>query len=241
MSLLIFFTTLVAWFFQSLTGFGAGIFIVGFLSLFINPKVVVINSAFVNLLGTLLSAYLYSKKGKPDLRELLFLGFGSAVGIALGSKALTLTDEETLRKLIGVFITVLGLYDYLVQRGSLNFMALRKGPPFGLGMGFIGGFFAGLIGIGGPPPVVYLNQVIKDVNSFKATLSLLFTLNIIFRIASYKLMGGEKFFDLNFVAPSLLSIPLGIVLGFYLSQRIRPQRIKRFVSISIVILGLSLL
>ena len=237
LSLLDFVVFFGAWFFQAFTGFGAGIFIVGALSLFYDPKSVVVSSAVANLFGTVYMAILLMKRVRPRWDILFPLMLGSVPGIFLGTKVLLLVEKETLRLIIGLFILLLGVYDLLVQKGNLARFSMRKSSITSFGVGFVGGFFAGLIGMGGPPPVVYLNQVVEDVEEFKATLTLFFTSNIIFRILSYSVGGGIEFFDIKLILTAFLSVPLGVYLGLSFSKRMEPVRLKVFISLSVVLLG----
>ncbi len=234
------FVFFIAWFFQAFTGFGAGIFIVGLLSFIHSPKEVIVTSAVVNLFGTLFMATLLLKKVKPRLDILLPLIAGSVPGILLGSKTLFLLDRDALRITIGSFILFLGLYDLLVQRKFLKSFSMKRSLGASLSTGFVGGFFAGLIGMGGPPPVVYLNQVLEDVEEFKSTLTLFFTSNIIFRIIFYGLEGGSQHFSLSLIYAGALSIPLAVYLGLSLSRRLKPTQLKVLISVSVVVLGVAL-
>jgi len=240
-TLLSFWVFLLAWFFQAFTGFGAGIFIVGILSLILDPKTVIVSSAVINLIGTLLMAIFLMRRVSPNWKVLGTLILGSVPGIFLGGKVLILLERDTLKLIIGLFILSLGLYDLSVQRGILKRLSLRKSFATGVGAGFLGGFFAGLIGMGGPPPVVYLNQVLENVDEFKSTLTLLFTSNIVFRLLAYGAQGGLEFFDLNLIITSAFAIPLGILLGLHTSRMVKPQRLKEIVSLSVLLLGIILI
>lgn len=237
LDLLVFF---VAWFFQAFTGFGAGIIIVGVLSLIYDPRAVVVSSAVANLIGTTFMFFILTRKVKPRLDILLLMILGSAPGILAGAKILLLLDKERLRLLIGIFILVLGLYDLMVQRGLLSRFSLRRSTVNTILAGFIGGLFAGLVGMGGPPPVVYLNQVLKSVEEFKSTLTLFFISNILVRLLSYSTQGGLEFFDVSLIYSSLLAIPVGVLLGLNLSRRFNPTRLKVFISVSVIFLGAML-
>lgn len=229
-----------AWFFQAFTGFGAGIFIVGVLSLFYDPKVVVVSSTLINLLGTGFMSALLLRMVKPRLDLLLLLVLGSVPGVLLGTKVLLFLEEEILRLSIGVFVLLLGVYDLLVMRGHLRRFSIREGAFTSFSVGFVGGFLAGFVGMGGPPPVVYLNQVLHDLEEFKATLTLFFTSNIILRAFFYALEGGASFLDGKLVLTALIGVPLGVYAGIYLSKRVRPERVKTLVSVSVILLGVLL-
>ncbi|RLJ70135.1 hypothetical protein BCF55_0399 [Hydrogenivirga caldilitoris] len=230
----------LAWFFQAFTGFGAGIFIVGTLSLLYDPRTVIVTSAVVNLFGTLLMSGILIRRVKPRFDILFPLMLGSVPGIFLGAEILLYLDRDTLRLVIGVFIFLLGIYDLLVQRRLLKKFSMRESLLNSLTAGFVGGFFAGLIGMGGPPPVVYLNQILEDIDEFKTTLTLFFTSNILFRVVSYGIQGGIEYFDKGLIYAGLLSIPLGVYIGLLLSRKVQPSGLKVFISTSVMFLGIVL-
>jgi uncharacterized membrane protein YfcA len=229
-----------AWFFQAFTGFGAGIFIVGLLSLYHNPKTVIVSSAPVNLFGTLFMFLLLTRRVKPRLDILSLMVFGSVPGIFLGTKTLLYIDKNTLRVVIGAFILLLGIYDLLVQGRVLKSLSLKRTTAGSFFFGFVGGFFAGLIGMGGPPPVVYLNQVLEDVEEFKSTLTLFFTSNILFRLLFYGTEGGMEYFSPYMVYAGAVAIPPAVYVGLLLSKRVEPSRLKALISVSVVLLGIAL-
>ncbi len=230
----------LGWFFQAFTGFGAGIFIVGILSIPYNPKTVIVSSAPINFFGTFFMSLLLLRRVKPRLRILSLLILGSIPGIFIGTKVLVGIDKDTLRVLIGSFILFLGLYDLLVQKGILEKLSLRESLWGSLGAGFLGGFFAGLIGMGGPPPVVYLNQVLEDIEEFKSTLTMFFTSNIIFRMVFYWSEGGLEYLSPDMILTGALAIPLGVYGGLALSRRVNPYKLKVFISASVIVLGVAL-
>lgn len=237
--MLSFLVVLLAWFFQAFTGFGAGIFIVGILSLFYNPKEVVVSSSLINFWGNLFVFLSLRSKSSPNFKLLMPLVLGSFLGIAISSKVLILISKDALRALIGIFILLLGIYDLLVQRDVLKFR-LKESFRNGLFAGFLGGLFAGLVGMGGPPPVVYLNQVCKNVERFKMTLALYFSFNVLTRVFFYFLYGDESLWNTELILYSFFGVPLGIYLGLKLSEYVKPKVLKQIVSLSVLFLGVFL-
>ncbi|MEN3028849.1 MAG: sulfite exporter TauE/SafE family protein [Aquificaceae bacterium] len=231
-----FLVVLFAWFFQSITGFGAGLFIIGILSLLYDPKMVVVSSALFNLLGTLGLLY-QNRKGKVEPYLLFSLVLGSLPGVFLGAYLLDRFDQKTLRLLIGVFIVLIGFYDLLVNRGWLR---VRLDRRMGFPVGFLGGLFAGLVGMGGPPPLVFLSQQLKDPRSIKLMLNLYFTSNILFRLTFYQQMEVVNL-DWNFVKAGLLGIFLGLFLGGIISAKLPSDLYRTGVSYGVIILGFLLI
>ncbi|MFN3598790.1 MAG: hypothetical protein ACK4VK_03515 [Aquificaceae bacterium] len=95
---------------------------------------------------------------------------------------------------IAFFIIALGFYDLAVSKGWIK---IRIGRHMGVPMGFLGGYFAGLVGMGGPPPLVFSNQRLKDPNSIRLMLNLYSTSNILFRLSFHKHMDGGCFKNPN--------------------------------------------
>lgn len=232
----VFFIVSFAWLFQSLTGFGAGIFIIGLLSLFYDPKAVVVSSAVFNLLGTL-GLLLQNRKGRIEPYLMLSLLLWSVPGIYLGAYLLDTIDSKSLKLLIALFIILLGLYDLLVQKKLLKLKLGRRAGPF---MGFLGGLFAGLVGMGGPPPVVFLNQQLRDPQSIRLMLNLLFTSNIFFRLAFYHSFDVVDL-QTEFLLFGLAGVFAGLLTGSFASRFIVSETYKRLVSYSVIFLGFLLL
>ena len=231
-----FLTVFLAWAFQAFTGFGAGIFIVGVLSLWYDPKEVVVSSALVNVVGTALLLF-QNRRGKVDFKVLFYLIIPSIPAIYAGAHLLKSIDRDILRLMIGAFVVLLGVYDMLVQRGLLRIKLNKKSGPLA---GFLGGLFAGLVGLGGPPPAVYLNQNTQDKDSFKLMLNLYFTSNILFRLAFYYLE-GVLFINREIVLNSLLAVPLGVFVGGFLVKSFSGREFRYVVSFSVIFLGFALM
>ncbi|MCS6957716.1 MAG: sulfite exporter TauE/SafE family protein [Aquificaceae bacterium] len=228
-----FFVVFFAWFFQSVTGFGAGIFIVGVLSLFYDPKMVIVSSAVFNLLGTLGLLY-QNRKGKLNLYLLFSLLLGSLPGIFIGAYLLDIMDKRTLNFVIGFFIVFLGLYDLGVSRGWIKIGLSRH---MGVPVGFLGGLFAGLVGMGGPPPLVFLSQHITDPHSIRLMLNTYFTFNILFRLFFYQSL-EVSLVDWNFIVFGSLGLLLGLFAGGMLAKRLHVNQYRRGTPYAVIFLGL---
>ncbi|MCX8059584.1 MAG: sulfite exporter TauE/SafE family protein [Aquificaceae bacterium] len=231
-----FLVVLFAWFFQSITGFGAGIFIIGILSLLYDPKVVVVSSALFNLVGTLLLLY-QNRNGKVDRYLLFSLVVGSVPGIFLGAQVLHHVDSESLRLVIGTLIVLLGLYDLLVSKKRLE---LYFGRHWGMPIGFVGGFFAGLVGMGGPPPLVFLRQHLSDPCSIRLMLNLYFTSNIILRLTFYHQLQVVNL-QWDFVLSGFLGLLLGVLLGSLLDRKLPEEFYRKSIPYWVMLLGFVLI
>lgn len=221
-----------AWLFQSLTGFGAGIFIIGILSLFYDPKTVIVSSAIFNFLGTVGLIY-QNRKGRLYVYLLFSLIIGSIPGIYLGAWMLDRVEPREARILIGTFIVLLGFYDLALQRGWIR---IRIGRHMGVPVGFLGGLFAGLVGMGGPPPLVFLVQHLREVNSIRLMLNLYFASNVILRLVAYRHL-EVAFIDVNFILAGSLGLLFGLALGSMLTKRISLHFYRSGINYVIILLG----
>lgn len=231
-----FFVVSFAWFFQSITGFGAGIFIIGILSILYDPKMVVVSSAVFNLIGTLSILY-QNRRGRIDVPLLLSLMVGSVPGIFLGALLLDRLGVNTLKAIIGAFILALGVYDFAVQRGLLR---LRLGRHMGIPVGFLGGLFAGLVGMGGPPPLIYLNQQLSDPYSIRLMLNLYFASNLLLRLSFYSGLDVVAL-DWGFIGMGLAGLLAGTAVGGFLAGRLSPRVYRHGVSYAVILLGCLIL
>jgi len=227
----------LAWLFQGSVGFGAGILIVGFLSLVEDPKAVVVSSAPVNLAGNLVVLYRL-RFHPPAYRHLLYLTAGSFAGIALSGKVLVEIERSLLSFLIGLFLLSLGLWDAYADRVSLR---IRREALWGFLSGLLGGLFAGLVGMGGPPPAVFLKRVCEDPLRVKSTLALYFTFNVLARLLFYGLYGGFAFLREDFLLVGVPSAVAGSALGLTLSGRLGREGLRRLISLAVLLSGLFLL
>lgn len=225
-----------AWFFQSITGFGAGIFIIGILSMLYDPKMVVVSSAVFNLVGTLGLLY-QNRRGKVEKYLLFSLLIGTVPGIFLGAYFLDMVDTTTLKLIIGAFILFLGIYDFMVQSG---FLKVRLSKHMGFPVGFLGGLFAGLVGMGGPPPLVFLNQHLSDPYSIRLILNLYFASNIVIRLAFYKGFDIVSL-DWNFIGMGMAGLLMGTVLGGLFAKKVPAEVYRSGVSYSVILLGFIIL
>jgi len=226
-----FLAAFLGWLFQGTAGFGAGVFIVSICSPFYDARVVIVSSAPVNLAGNLAVLRLSGFKLSPFLRYLLL---GSFFGLTLGTLVLSVSSRAFAELAVGLFVLSLALRE---QRGAA-FSPDRGGA---LLSGFLGGFFAGLVGTGGPPPALFLKRVEPRPEVYRASLAVYFLFNLSVRLLFYGLWGSWRWFDAGFA----LSGSLGAVLGALAASRLplyRSERaVRRLVSTGVLASGLYLL
>ncbi len=238
--LLIFFITLLGWFFQGFTGFGAGVFITAVLPLFIDTKVVIVSSAVSNMIGVIyLSVKNFTKNA--DFKVLIPLSVGSFFGIGIGSYMLGIIPSLTLKFILGITIVLLGIYDFFIQINKLKNFKLPDNQITGYTIGLFAGVVSGLLGTSGPLFAIYLNQKIKHKEEFKLIISIAFFIQAIFRILFYvpnKNVWAN--FDLMFFLFSVPGVIIGVFIGDKLTKKVKVSTFKKIISISIIIIGIYL-
>ena len=107
--------------------------------------------------------------------------------------------------------------------------------------GFIAGALSGtlesLFCVGGPPIVLYLLTVSKDVRRYTASVQAWFAVTEIFLLYMRYINGLITPTAVQYSAIGLLAIPPGIYLGSKLLNHMNPQRLKNIVYTIMLIYG----
>ena len=108
--------------------------------------------------------------------------------------------------------------------------------------GLVGGLIGGLFGVGGPIYAAYMTARIPDPAKMRATLSAVFSFSTGLRLTVYLISGlllqSEVWWAFLLLAPAM---PVGLVIGYRLHAKLTRGQVGRFISILLVISGLSLL
>src|SRR5690606_26139163 len=108
---------------------------------------------------------LISKEWKNiDKKMILQLAVASVIGVVLGILVLTFSKPLVLKKALGVFILVYVAY---ITFGKKK-IQLNKGGVISFGV--LAGFFSGVFSTGGPLYVICVENTVKDIKAFRATM-----------------------------------------------------------------------
>lgn len=221
-------------FIQSLSGFGLGLFAMPLLTLIIDIRLA---APFMNLvaLSTLLTIFLYYRK-KLEVKAIVGLIGVSSLAIPLGVYFLKHIDETITLTLLGT--VVLGYSIYSLLELPLPIIHSQK---WGYGFAFFSGLLSGAYNTGGPPIVIYAGCRRWTPEQFKSNLNFFFFCNVIIVLSNHILQGN---FSLEVVQLFIRNIPvifIGLVAGFFLSNRVNLLLFRKLVFILLVIAGLQLL
>lgn len=202
----------LAFFTESVVGFGATVITVSLAAHFVNLDVIL--PAFVPL-SALLSLTLVTRHRTHVDRQFLWqrLAPAMAVGMAIGMVLFRMVDSKSLLTVFGVFVSLVSLRELL--------LAARKNAPqpkrlpavlsFALLTG--GGVIHGMFGSGGPLVVYVVGREVFSKAVFRATLSALWLASNVVLVVGYVhsgMMTRETATLSAWMVPALLA---GLYLG----------------------------
>lgn len=172
----------VAYFIRGISGFGSGLVSVPLLALVFPLSIVVPTILLLDFTASLVLGGVNFKQVRWDeVKPLVPFGM---LGVVLGTTLLVNLPKEPLLIALGVFILVFALRSLLNLHGD-KLVSRMWAAPASLTGGTVGGMF----GTGGPPYVIYLQHRLKENGELRATLSGVFFLEGLFRIASFVVAG----------------------------------------------------
>ena len=219
---------------QSTFGFGAGLISIPILSLLIGVKDGVTLALMLQTMTGLLAFRVY-KDTRWDVVIPMMLGLLPATLVGIG--ILSYVPERPLKIFLSVFIVLFLLKSTFWPKITLpgierTFWALLSGV--------LSGLIQGTIGCGGPPLVIYLDQV-SSKNEFRAgILTLLFSANVLRLIMSGPagLLHGHILWTFLYASPFLVA---GMAFGDKLASVISEGVYRRTIQIILVVSVISLL
>ncbi len=226
---------LLAYIILGISGFGSALVTIPLLVHFLPLQSVVPLVVMVDFLATVTNGVRFREH--VEVAELKLLIPSVIVGILSGVTLLAMLPKNAALLLLGILVTGYGIYR-LLTRPSGKAISRWWGIPTGL----IGGLIGGLFGVGGPIYATYMSVRIHDPARMRATLSAVFSFSTGLRLAVYLLSGlllqSEVWWGFLLLLPAM---PVGLVIGHRLHARLTREQIGRFISVLLVVSGMSLL
>jgi uncharacterized membrane protein YfcA len=223
---------------ESITGFGATIAELPFVSALVGIKTAVVSLCIVSLT---LSVYVVIRFHKKiDKRTYLNIVIFALIGMPIGMLAFAYLPERTLKIALGSFIIFAALHGFMViiskrERKPINNIVLRI-------VLIIGGIVHGAFASGGPFLVVYASEKIKGKGSFRATMCAVWTTLNTVLLAKYIMTGA---FVIRQVAPVYLTalpfLAIGIAAGMYLHKKVSQKLFTVIVNCILLAAGCTML
>ncbi len=171
-----------------------------------------------------------------DFSEIKRLGIWMALGVPLGIWGIFALNETSVKVGLGALLVAYALFA-LLRPEKLPVISRRWAYP--------AGFFAGLLGgaynTSGPPLILYGSLRNWSHQRFRAVLQSLFGFAASIVVIGHFIAGHYTQSVLNLTAVALPGMLIAVLLGALLDRRIKPQHIKKWITVTTLILGLSLL
>jgi uncharacterized membrane protein YfcA len=226
---------LLAYVILGISGFGSALVTIPLLVHFLPLQSVVPLVVMVDFLATASNGLRYREQ--VDVSELKYIIPAVVVGILSGVTLLATLPKHAALLTLGVLVTAYGVYR-LFTRPSTKPVSHWWGIPTGL----TGGLLGGLFGVGGPIYATYMAARIHDSGRMRATLSAIFSFSTGLRVAVYLISGlllqAEVWWAFLLLVPVM---PVGLMIGHRLHAKLTHRQVGRFISILLILSGLSLL
>lgn len=199
----------------------------------------------VHLFGNLLALWHYrSTFDRANVRRMLPAAIAGIALAALlmgwlrGSQA---TLDHFLRLLIGysclIFVATQLLAGRLARRGEGR--GWRPGLAASSATGLVSGFTSTLAHAGGPPVSMFLLPQRLDTRIFIGTTVWFFTITDAIKLIPYGALGLLRWDSLRFSLTLMPLVPVGILLGIWLSRRINQRALQWIVLAMLLLIGLQ--
>lgn len=217
---------------RGMTGFGSAIMLVPVLSLYFDPKLVVV---LVGALDYAMSSkQFYTERRDVDWRIILPFVLVSYIGVIFGVLIFTQMETTTLKRIIGVVVIFFAIYS-LFFAGRV----VRKAGTYRIFfLGVSGGFLGAILGTGGPMAAMYLQ--LFAIKSFVANMAAIFVFGNPLRIAGYWWYGHYQglFVVLLF---SLIVAFVGFWFGEHFRVKVHEDTVKKIINTVLIVAGAVLL
>ncbi|MBM3343189.1 MAG: sulfite exporter TauE/SafE family protein [Betaproteobacteria bacterium] len=162
------------------------------------------------------------------------------LGVAFGLYLFSVLDNRMLTKLLGGFLMAYACYMLVADWIGMQQLKLstRWAWPLGFGGALIDAMFGGG---GGTLPVIYMHARQVTRAAFRATLAVLWFVEMIARIGGYAVAGFYTANTLTLVALLLPFVALGTWAGEKIGNRLTPAAFNRILAVLLLLSGVSLL
>jgi uncharacterized membrane protein YfcA len=223
---------------RGMSGFGAGLVAAPMLVLVL-PVHVVVPAA--GLLVFVLFIFLTIRdRHHVNWRELKLLAPPTIAGVVAGLLLFRTLDNALLVVMLGGFLILYSTYMLAVQ--ALGLPQFTCSERWALPVGFAGSFIDTLFGGGGGALVViYMHARGIGRMEFRATVAMLWFVEMIARIGGYGVAGFYTREVLILVAALLPMVWAGTWVGEKLGNRVSPETFQRILAALLMLSGVSLL
>ncbi|OIJ14373.1 hypothetical protein BKP37_08475 [Anaerobacillus alkalilacustris] len=236
--LIIIIIILIGSFIQGVSGFGFGLFAMGFIPLFFSVKE---SALFVMALSLVVSASIIFRNYKHILvKSLLIILSASLTGRIIAFFILNAYGEmDFMKKVLGLFL--ISIVFYLLLSNKEPSAAMLKTHIIPIIFGFFGGFIGGIFAVGGPFFVFYFLLIFNNKYRYSANLQVVFFVNNTFSLLLHGLNGDFNSSFLLYFIVGVVTVIIGTTLGLKMFDRLPRETIKKVAMIIVSLAGLNLI
>lgn len=214
-------------------GFGESLIAMPLLTLLLGIQTA---SPLIGLVAASLTALiLCTTWQRIDLRTTWQFILAAAVGTPIGVWGLCVLPATLATGALGAILILAGLYNLVQPR-----LGAVESPGWAYGFGLIAGILSGAYNVAGPPTVLYGSLRRWAPDRFRATLQGLFLPVIVIRLVGHAVAGMWTREVLHLYMLAVPFVLTAFWIGNRISQRIAPERYRRFVYGALIVLGLTL-
>lgn len=229
---------LIGSFIQGVSGFGFGLFAMGFLPFFFTVKE---SALFVMSLAAIVSAYIIVKNYKHIvIKSLLIILAASLIGRIISFFILNAYGEmDFMKKVLGFFLITMVIYLFFNNKEPSE--ALLKKPIIPILFGFMGGLIGGIFAVGGPFFVFYFLLVFNDKYKYSTNLQAVFLVNNSFSLILHAFNGDFNSDFLVYFLAGVVMVFAGTALGLKMFDKLPREMIKKFAMCVVFLAGVNLI
>ena len=228
---------------EAVTGFGCTVMAVPFITVLLGMHDGVV---ILTVLSMLLALYISVR----NFRFINFRHFAVIVllmlpGLFVGRHFQNIFDRNLLKTILSVFIifvSALKLFLFFLNRNKSNRQSVDSSVRWYSYLALLGGgVIHGMFSSGGPLVIIYASDALKEKNSFRATLCLLWSvLNIILCI-SYLADGSINSSTCKIMLYLIPFMLAGILAGEFVSKKVNGDVFTIMVYVCLLLTGLFML
>lgn len=218
---------------QGITGFAQALISMAILPIFMPMTMV---TPLVLLNGIVINSVLFFMNRRHfDVKKLLPLLAGAAVGIPVGAYSLTALDETVIRKALAAVLFLYSAYS-LSSRTATSAISSRWAYFFG----FLAGSLGAAFNTNGPPVIVYTTLKKWNRDEIIPTLQSFFLVSGIIIAAFHAVNGLYTAAVMKYLLMLLPALGAGVMIGDRLSRRIDQEDFRRVIFVVLILLSFVL-
>lgn len=164
----------------------------------------------------------------------------NAIGVIIGTvcvKMIEKTNTEILSLILGIAISLISLYFFIVS----SKVKITPTVPKGLALGSVGGLMCGFFGQGGPPISIYILNATDSANEYLAAIQIPYIASTVTGIVMHIIAGSFTPAVWGAAAVSVIPTVAGCAAGLWLANKVDGLILKRIVYSVLLAMGILLI